>query len=389
MGLERVSKVADRLKLREVKKPLILVGGTNGKGSTIAILSAIYREAGYKVGAYTSPHIVDFCERIRIDGVMVDQSDVVDALAFIEDGRAPETLTYFEYTTLAAMRVFDVLQCDLLLFEVGLGGRLDATNIWNADCSVITSIALDHEAYLGSDISVIATEKAAIGRSGKPFVVGEVSPPASLAEYAAEHSFDVVSVGAMATSELPETTMSGDHQRRNAGCALAAVNALQSIAPVDPAIVPRAILNASLAGRFERTVVDNVTVIFDVAHNPAGAIALAQAWSGEFASRRCDIIFAVLADKDVKGVVAAIAPIVDTWHCLTLDAPRASSAQEISSIVRRVVNAPRVLEYQHVEDALSGALESANVSGRPLLVTGSFHTIASVQSSLSTFSESR
>lgn len=379
MGLERVSKVADRLNLRPVEKPLILVGGTNGKGSTIAILSAIYRSAGYRVGAYTSPHIVDFCERMRIDGEMAKQADVVEALAFVEQGRGPESITYFEYTTLAAMRLFTVMQCDLLLFEVGLGGRLDATNIWDADCSIVTSIALDHEAYLGSDVSVIATEKAAIGRQGKPFIVGEVNPPASLAQYAAEHSFELIDVGAMATLELPETVMPGIHQRRNAACALAAVNALQGIAPVDPAVVPKAMLSAGLKGRFEYRVIDEITVILDVAHNPAGALALAQAWVDKFDSQLCEIVFAVLEDKDVAGVVDAIAPIVHTWHCLTLDAPRATSAKEIARIVRQAADTTCVMEYHQLDDALRTALSGAKSSGRPVLVTGSFYTIAAVE----------
>lgn len=382
MGLDRVSKVADRLQLRPLKKPLILVGGTNGKGSTVAMLEAIYRDAGYKVGAYTSPHITHFCERIRVDGSMVDEGAVVEALAFVEQGRMPETLTYFEYTTLAAMRVFDILQCDLLLFEVGLGGRLDATNIWDADCSIITSVALDHEAYLGSDVSVIATEKAAIGRAGKPFIVGEPSPPESLARYAAEHSFEVTDVGAMALSQLPEVALPGVFQKRNAGCAVAAVNALQSLAPVRDAVVSQALMRVSLQGRFEMTMVDEVTVILDVAHNPAGAQALAHAWATEFDAQTCDIVFASLADKDVAGVVGALAPIVHTWHCLTLDTPRATSAQEIANIVRKTTETAVVIEYEHIHRAVQAALKAAKAGRRSVLVAGSFYTISAVQSLL-------
>ena len=216
MGLDRVSLVADRLGLRPVSKPLILVGGTNGKGSTVAMLSAIYTAAGYRVGTYTSPHISDFRERIRINGEMAAADDIVEALAYVEARRAPQTLTYFEYTTLAAMRVFLQKQCDVYVMEVGLGGRLDATNLWDADCSVVTSIALDHEEYLGSDISVIATEKAAIGRPDRVLVVGQSEPPESLFSYTLDQAIRVVYVGGLSPDSLPVTSLKGAHQRRNA-----------------------------------------------------------------------------------------------------------------------------------------------------------------------------
>ncbi|MFK8080917.1 MAG: folylpolyglutamate synthase/dihydrofolate synthase family protein [Granulosicoccus sp.] len=387
MGLERVSTVADRLGLRPAKRPLILIGGTNGKGSTVAMLSAIYQQSGYKVGAYTSPHITHFCERIRVNGAMVDEDAVVEALAFIEQGREPETLTYFEYTTLAAMRIFNVMQCDLLLFEVGLGGRLDATNIWDADCSIVTSVALDHEAYLGTDVSVIATEKAAIGRAGKPFIVGETDPPASLAQYAASHSFDLIDVGAMLVSELPEVAIPGVFQRRNAGCAIAAVNSLQATVPVEPDVACAALMTVALRGRFEKIQIDDVCVVLDVAHNPAGAQALADAWIAEFAGQRCDIVFASLADKDVAGVVTALASIVHTWHCLALDAPRASTARELAEIVRESadvleLDTAQVNEYDRVDQAVQAALQAARADKRSVLVAGSFYTIAAVQALL-------
>lgn len=380
MGLERVAKLADSLDLRPAKKPMILVGGTNGKGSVVAMLSAIYAAAGHKVGAYTSPHIAHFCERIRVDGALADESMVVDALAFVEQGRGPDTLTYFEYTTLAAMRVFDVAKCDVLIFEVGLGGRLDATNIWDADCSIVTSIALDHEAYLGSDVSIIATEKAAIGRAGKPFIIGEINPPSSLALYTAAHSFEVINVGAMAPSELPAVAMPGAFQQRNAACAVSAVNALQHIVPVERSIISEALSGVSLDGRFEKMTIDGVTVILDVAHNPAGALALAEAWADEFGDQRCDVVFASLSDKDIAGVVAAIAPIVHTWHCLSLDVPRAMSAQSIADIVRRCVSTSGIDEYDQVSEALHAALAQAKAGGHPVLVAGSFYTIAAVKS---------
>ncbi len=379
MGLERVASVADRLGLRPVTTPLILVGGTNGKGSTVAMLSAVYQAAGYQVGAYTSPHITHFCERIVINGRMVDEADVVDALAFIEAGREPETLTYFEYTTLAAMRVFEAKQCDVLLFEVGLGGRLDATNIWDADCSIVTSVGLDHEDYLGSDVSVIATEKAAIGRSGKPFVVGEVDPPATLAAYAVEHLFELIDVGSRQLSDLPVTKISSAHQRRNAGCAKAAVEALQQRLPVPVATLHAALSQASLQGRFEQIQVDEVTVVLDVAHNPAGAAALAETWRSEYGSERCHVVFASLADKDVKGVVEALNPIVDQWYCIPLNTERALPVDDLNRLVETHGNAGHTQAFTAVEGGLGAALAGARQAGKAVLVAGSFYTIAAAK----------
>ena len=382
MGLERVSLVADRLKLYPADTPLILVGGTNGKGSTVAMLSSMYRNAGYRVGAYTSPHISHFCERIRVNGEMVDEAAVVNALAFIEQGRAPETLTYFEYTTLAAMRVFTDMQCDVLLFEVGLGGRLDATNIWNADCSIITSIALDHEAYLGSDVSVIATEKAAIGRKGKPFIVGEKDPPGSLADYASANEFNMVDVGSLPVDKLPQPAMPGEYQRRNAGCAVAAIKALESALPVSEQAITASLSNIRVAGRFERVMVDDCVVIMDVAHNPAGAAALAEAWMSEFGTQKADIVFAAMADKDIESVIEELDPLVDTWHCAGLNIPRAIDADALRILVRQTTQSKDIAAYPSVEDALQSAFINIQKAKRAVLIAGSFYTIADAKSAL-------
>lgn len=384
MGLERVSAVADRLGLRPATAPLVLVGGTNGKGSTVAMLSAIYVNAGYKVGAYTSPHIVDFCERIKVNGQMVVEQSIVDALAYVEQGRVPDTLTYFEYTTLAAMRVFNVMQCEVLLFEVGLGGRLDATNLWDADCSIVTSIALDHEQYLGSDISVIATEKAAIGRASKPFITGATDPPASLAQYAAKHEFRHIDVGSLPVSSLPVTAMKGGFQRRNAACASAAVQALQPMLNVTDDCLSSALLSAALEGRFEKSRLHDVPVILDVAHNPAGAAALAAGWIDEYGTQRCNIVFATLDDKDIAGVISALSPIVAHWHCLQLDTPRASSAKKLLALVQANAsseneNAPMVTEHADIEEAMQAAFAAASADDRCVLVAGSFYTIGAAK----------
>ncbi len=378
MGLERVGQVADRLDLRPASKPLVLVGGTNGKGSTVAMLSKIYVNAGYRVGSYTSPHIYDFRERIRIDGVMAKEDEVVSALAFVEGGRAPQTLTYFEYTTLAAMRVFNQNNCDVLLFEVGLGGRLDATNLWDADCSVITSIALDHEDYLGSDVSVIATEKAAIGRQGRMLVVGDVEPPSSLFDFATKNDIPVNHVGALPPSSMPTCNLSGEHQRRNAACASAVVAHLQKQLPVGDELVLESLNDVSIPARFERVDYPTLAVLFDVAHNPAGAKVLADAWREEFGEAKAQVLFACLADKDISGLVDELNPLASQWHCVPLAVPRARPVDALAQVIGEH-NAATAVAHPSITTACQSAISHALENKQPILVAGSFHTIGEVR----------
>lgn len=381
MGLDRVGQVADRLGMRPVSSPLVLVGGTNGKGSTVTMLSTIYTAAGYRVGSYTSPHIIDFRERIQIDGEMAGASEIVDALAFVESGRRPQTLTYFEYTTLAAMRVFQQRQCDVYVLEVGLGGRLDATNLWDADCSVVTSIALDHEDYLGSDLSVIATEKAAIGRPGKVLVVGDPDPPASLSVFANKVGITVEHVGALAESSLPKTGLAGIHQQRNAACAVAVVNTLAERLPVAESTLRLALMGVVIPARFEELVIQGVPVLLDVAHNPAGAVALANAWVARFSTQQAQIIFACLADKDVEGIVSALAPIAAHWHIVPLVGPRTITGDKLATQIQGFVQST-VSVHASASDACEEAMRLARKNDQPLLVAGSFYTIADVRSVL-------
>lgn len=381
MGLDRVSRVADRLGLRPVVHPLVLVGGTNGKGSTVAMLASIYSAAGYRVGAYTSPHIEDFRERICIQGHMAEPQEVIDALAFVEQGRLPETLTYFEYTTLAAMRVFQQRQCDVYLMEVGLGGRLDATNLWDADCAVVTSIALDHEDYLGSDVSVIATEKAAIGRQGSLLVVGDPEPPESLFRYAADTGIIVDHVGARSLDELPAPSLMGTHQRRNAACAVSVIEALHHRLPVNQDTVQLALKNARIPARFEQLNIYGVTVLLDVAHNPAGAVALSEAWQAQFPDVRANTLFACLKDKDLAGIIDALDPIVSNWHCLALDVPRAMPVEALSDAISEQSSRPVTFGADAAATCMAAYRQSLD-NGQPLLVAGSFHTIAAVRAVL-------
>ena len=389
MTLERVARVAARLKITNVDIPIITVAGTNGKGSTVAMLSAIYAANGYTVGSYTSPHIVDFRERIRINGAMADASVVVEALRAVEAQREPDTLTFFEYTTLAAMQVFMEAAVDIIVLEVGLGGRLDATNLWDTDCAILTSVALDHESYLGSDLSVIATEKAAIGRPGKPFVLGEVDPPDSFWAYAKDQAFVVEDIGSLPVKQLPSTSLPGDHQRRNAGCAVAAVRLMSEHLPIDDEQVVTALMQVQIAGRFSRHEVKGVTVITDVAHNPAGATVLADTWRAEMGEQNAHMVFAALGDKDLAGVTTALAPIVANWHCASLDDARAMDVDAMAAIIKQSLAGlaqgacpAQVSAHNSTAEALDAAMQAASADARPVLVCGSFYTIAAIQQSL-------
>ena len=386
LGLARVTRVAERLGLRRPPMPVVVVGGTNGKGSTVAMLEAIWTAAGYRTGATTSPHVSRFAERVRVGGAEAADDDIVRALAGIERARRAcgDTLTYFEFAVLAAMAVFVEAGCDVAIVEVGLGGRLDAANLWDADCAVLTSVALDHVDWLGDDVSVIATEKAAIGRAGRPLVVGEPLPPASLAAFADAHGIDVVDVGGAPPETLPETSLPGAHQRRNAGCALAVVRALGDRLPVAEGVARDALRDVVLVARFEERRVDGVPLVIDVAHNPAAAEALAGAWRTRFGEARGIAVFAALADKDVEGVVRALAPVVGDWRCAPLESARALPLDALVARVRAGLGggATRVTGAASVAEALDGALASAAPSGVPVLVSGSFGTVTAAHAAL-------
>jgi len=285
MGLERVSLVADRLKLRPAPMPVILVGGTNGKGSTVAMLASIFNQAGYRVGAYTSPHINVFNERMCINETMLDDSAIVRALHHVETTRMPETLTYFEYTTLAAMVAFEEAKCDVVIMEVGLGGRLDATNLWDL----------------------------AIGRPGKPLIVGEPNPPENLAKLANAAGMQIINIDEKLGTEnalLNDLSLRGAHQRRNAACAIEAVAALNAQLPVNQEALMQGLANAQLAGRFEEVIIDGVRVVLDVAHNPAAAATVQEALAESYPGCEVHAVFSALNDKDIVGIVSALAPAV-------------------------------------------------------------------------------
>ncbi len=471
LGLERVRKVAQRMGLMRPAKQVITVGGTNGKGSTVAFIEAIARAAGWKVGAYTSPHLLAYNERVRIDGRDATDAELIMAFEIIDaaargeflspslPGRAvgvsvrrerearpliepasaapsvhlaphpdrravaaafsaartgnsqaqrliPEgqvkteaiPLTYFEYGTLAALCVFQRSQLDLAILEVGLGGRLDAVNLVDADVAVITTVDLDHQDYLGDDREAIGFEKAGIARPGQPLVLGEDDPPASVLRHAyaigasairANCDFFFESMLRPAHEqpepawrwrevgyavELSNPTLAAPVQLRNAATAIAALRALGK--PLPKLAIAQGIANASVPGRLQRIERDGIQIVLDVGHNPQAARELATWLRQARAPGRTSAVFAALGDKDLHGLVAAVAPHIDHWFLAGLDGagPRGLGIDVFAERLHGTA-AGTGTRHPSVDLALVAAQARAQPGDR-ILVFGSFHTVA-------------
>jgi dihydrofolate synthase/folylpolyglutamate synthase len=395
LGLDRVRTLAQRLGLTRPAKYIITVAGTNGKGSTVAFIEAIARAAGLRVGAYTSPHLLRYNERVRIDGVDAGDDALVAAFERIEaarcagDGAAIE-LTYFEYGTLAALLLFQGAKLDLAILEVGLGGRLDAVNIVDADVAVITTVDLDHQEFLGADRESIGLEKAGVMRAGKPVVLGEPDPPASVLR----HAYRIGAVAIRAgcdyliddlpggwcwrepgyAIDLPEPALGAPAQRANAATAIAALRALD-LDLADAAIV-EGVRATRLPARLQTVMRDGVEIVIDVAHNPQAARQLALWLTAHPPVGKTFAVFSALGDKDLAGIVA---PLIDHvaywWLCGLQDTPRGLSGAALAERLRNALGAHEASVLPDVEQALHAACGIAKAGDR-ILVFGSFHTAA-------------
>ncbi|MDQ1094317.1 dihydrofolate synthase/folylpolyglutamate synthase [Xanthomonas sacchari] len=387
MGLERVRAVAARMRLTRPAKHVITVGGTNGKGSTVAFVEAIARAAGWRVGSYTSPHLLRYNERVRIDGEEASDAELVSAFATVEAARGDTALTYFEYGTLAALWLFQQAKLELAVLEVGLGGRLDAVNLVDADVAVITTVDIDHTDWLGSDREAIGAEKAGIARPWKPLVLGEIDPPSSVLRRAYAIGANALRAGSDFFHEpidaerwrwrdvgtelqLPLPQLRAPVQRANAATAIAALRALRRSLPRHA--YAEGIAAARLRGRLQPCVRDGVEVLVDVGHNPQAARELAAALQAQPAAGRTHAVFAALADKDAAGVVAALAAQVDAWHLAGLGGSRGQSGAQLRARLADTAAAEADLA-ESVAQALQSALAQARPGDR-VLVFGSFHT---------------
>jgi dihydrofolate synthase/folylpolyglutamate synthase len=389
MGLDRVRTVAQAMGLGAPAERSIVVGGTNGKGSTVAFIEAIARAAGWKVGAYTSPHLLRYNERVRIDGQDASDEALMAAFNAIEDARGDTTLTYFEYGTLAALQLFAQAGLDLAVLEVGLGGRLDAVNIVDGDVAVITTVDIDHSDWLGEDREAIGTEKAGIIRGWKPVILGEIDPPSSVLARAYLVGANAIRGGSDFFAEaidgerwrwrdvgfrieLPQPALRGPIQRANAATAIAALRALDR--PLPRTAFIEGVAAARIRGRLQAFDRDGVEVLVDVGHNPQAARELATALKASRVTGDTIAVFAALQDKDAAGVVDALADQVQQWHLAGLEGARAQSAGELQARLAGTA-AAAATPHASVVDALQHALTQGKAGDR-VLVFGSFHTAA-------------
>lgn len=393
LGLERVSAVAARLGVQRPARNVVTVGGTNGKGSTVAFIEAIARAAGHRVGAFTSPHLLRYNERIRIDGMDVGDAAIVAAFEKIEAARGDIRLTYFEFGTLAALLLFKQADLELAVLEVGLGGKLDAVNLVDADVAVVTTVALDHMEYLGNDREAIGGEKAGIFRPGRPAVMGELDPPDSLLRHA--DRIGAVSIRAgrnykfgdklggkwfwqddAVKLDLTRPKLSAPAQTANAAAAIAAVRALGAKLPVTGDHLAVGVAVATAPARLQR-IPGPVEILVDVAHNPQAAQQLAQWMMRHRPMGATQAVFSALSDKDVPNMVGALLGSVDQWRLAGLpDVP--GRGQDIETLWRQVSGLmSRTLSSKH--ETVAAALAAARAQAHPgdrILVFGSFHTAA-------------
>ncbi len=392
LGLDRVRRVKDALGLVP-DFPLIVVGGTNGKGSTCAYLATILDAAGYKTGLYTSPHLLRYNERVRVAGREASDAELIAAFERVDAARGDVSLTYFEFGTLGAMARFIDAGIDVAVLEVGLGGRLDAVNVFDADVAVVTSVDLDHMDYLGDSREKIGFEKAGIYRTGRPAVCVDPVPPLSLLEHArrigadlrcvdqdfsAQREDDHWTYRSLATcwADLPLPAMAGACQLRNASGALAALDAIQDRLPVDEAAIRRGLADTRVPGRFQH-IAQAPAVILDVAHNPEAARALAATLHDQPVGGRTLAVVGMLADKDAAGVFAALRDEIDAWWTCTPASPRAQDAKALAAELRGQVGEVPIHVQPDVARALTEARSAAREDDR-ILVFGSFYTVAAV-----------
>jgi dihydrofolate synthase/folylpolyglutamate synthase len=394
MTLDRVEAVRHRLGLR-FDVPVISVAGTNGKGSTVAMLESILLQAGYRVGLYIKPHLVHFEERCRLNGQPVDAATLLPHFAAVEAARQGTTLTYFEFTTLVIARVFAQEPLDVVILEVGLGGRLDAVNAFDADCAIVTSIALDHMDYLGDTREAIGREKAGILRAGRPAVVSDPTPPQSLLDHAQALGVDLRLPGRdhrfsgdrqqwawqgrqQRYSGLAYPALRGANQLLNASGVLAALEVLRPQLPVPAQAVRNGLALVELPGRFQ-VLPGQPVMVLDVAHNPQAVGALAANLDQMGFYPRTHAVFGAMADKDIAGLLARIVPLVDHWHLCDLPLPRAAKAADLASTVQAALagRAASVATHAGPAQALAAARAQADPADR-IVVFGSFHAVGGV-----------
>jgi len=393
LGLERVRTVLRRLQPEPPPYLVITVGGTNGKGSCVAFLAATLQAAGYRVGAYTSPHLLRYNERIRVNGVEVDDATLCRIFARIDAARGALSLTYFEFGTLAALEGFREAGVDVAVLEVGLGGRLDAVNVVDADAALVVSVDLDHLEWLGADRDSIGYEKAGIYRTGRPAICADPDPPRRLLEHARNLGAKLYRVGCdyhfaragaawrwwsetARFDDLPIPSLTGRHQLGNAAAALMTLASLRDRLTVFPDAIRAGLTQARLSGRLQ-IIPGPVEWILDVAHNPHAAAVLAEHLRHHRRPGRTWAMVGLLADKDTDGVIRALAEVVDDWHAVAIPGPRGRTGAELAASLRSTGLVNTVVAHENTDRARRAILDGARAGDR-IVVFGSFHIVAPV-----------
>ncbi len=408
MGLERSRVVAARLGLGThlgIDVPIVTVGGTNGKGSTCAMLESVLLNAGYRVGLYIKPHFMRFNERAHLNGAEASDAQLIAQFEAVDAARRVEPaveLTYYEFTTLAILRLFSQAPLDVVILEVGLGGRLDTVNLIDADCAIVTGIAIDHVDYLGDTREAIGYEKAGIFRAGRPAICADPDPPRSLVDHATAIGADLWLIGrdfnyagdrqqwnfsgrGVRRASLAYPALRGANQLFNASAALAALASLGDRLPVAQQAVRTGLLTVELAGRFQ-VLPGRPTVVYDVAHNPQASSALAHSLDGMGFHPYTIAIFGAMRDKDIEGIVVPMLGRVDRWFLCGLPIGRAATAEQIASVLAfarstRPLAAgddePEVRLFADPAAAWAAAAVAAGPDDR-IVAFGSFHTVAGV-----------
>ena len=402
LGLERIRIVAEKMQVTRPAPFIISVAGTNGKGSSVAMLASILKEAGYNVGTYTSPHILSFNERIQINGTPVTDKQIVEAFDTIENQRQETKLTYFEFSTLAALTIFNQSKLDVVVLEVGLGGRLDAVNVVDADAALITAIDIDHIDWLGDDRNVIAVEKAGIMRKGRVCVCSDPKPPQSLLDYATNLNVDLSCLTRefsysnnqennqtwqyinLLSSDSPMTftkpSLQGAFQIQNASGVIALLLKIKEKLKVTVEAMNVGLQKVEHAGRMQSLQVKEQAWLIDVAHNPQSAQVLADYLAQQPFDNDRVAMFSALSDKDMLPMVKVITPFVKKWVIADLQIPRSTKLEELRSILLSAeVEEDDVLEFESMSTAVNHVQQRKN---KNVLVWGSFFTVSQVLNAL-------
>ncbi|MGF1616012.1 MAG: bifunctional tetrahydrofolate synthase/dihydrofolate synthase [Gammaproteobacteria bacterium] len=396
LGLDRCRPVVERMGLGNTRLPIVTVAGTNGKGSAVAMLEAILQAAGYRTGAYTSPHLVRYNERIRVAGAEVDDATIMAAFERIDRVRGPTSLTYFEFATLAAMDIFHRMRLDVAILEVGLGGRLDAVNLFDADVALVTTVDIDHVRWLGPDRESIGREKAGIFRPHHPAVLGDARPVASLEQYAKELATPLYRLGVEFTCSthergwdwvsqagvlraLPRPALVGSFQVANAAAVLMALTLLcqrRTALKVPAAAIRQGLAAVRLPGRFQ-ILEGRPERVLDVAHNPQAAETLAEMLRQRRCHGRTLVVLAMLADKDLAGVVAPLQGVSQMWYVASLHVGRGASAAVLVATIQQAQARACVYAFDTVTEAYRAAVADAAVEDR-VVVLGSFYAVGEI-----------